>query len=234
MPPGYWARVRREWALADRIVVNSAWSRDALVAEGVPRARLSVVPLCCDPPGTAADSPAPDRPLRVLWMGRVDLMKGFPYFVQALEQLPARHLDVTVAGTLCVRRECLPSGVTYRGAVPYGDTDSLYAAADVLVAPTLSDGFGRTQLEAMRAGVPVITTPHCGAVVTDGVDGFVVPARDPAALAGALERLLDERARLGPMRAAARAKASAFSFERYAVSLLAELDGNALPEEEAP
>ena len=43
--------------------------------------------------------------------------------------------------------------------------------------PTLADSFGLVHLEALACGVPVITTPHCGSVVRDGVEGFIVPIR---------------------------------------------------------
>jgi glycosyltransferase involved in cell wall biosynthesis len=69
----------------------------------------------------------------------------------------------------------------------------------VFVLPTLSDGFAITQLEAMAHGLPVVTTPNCGRVVTDGVDGFIVPARDSRALADALVRLDSDRSLLREM-----------------------------------
>jgi glycosyltransferase involved in cell wall biosynthesis len=118
----------------------------------------------------------------------------------------------------------LPSGARVLGALPHGQTDALYRAADVLVAPTLSDGFGLTQLEAMSRGVPVITTPHCGRVVDDGVDGFVVPARDAGAIAARLTRLREEPDLLGRMQAAAARKAAGFTLQRYGDELTACID----------
>jgi glycosyltransferase involved in cell wall biosynthesis len=67
--------------------------------------------------------------------------------------------------------------------------------------PTISDGFAITQLEAMAHGLPVITTPNCGQVVTDGVDGFIVPVRDSQALADAIARLDGDRPLLRTMSA---------------------------------
>jgi len=53
--------------------------------------------------------------------------------------------------------------------------------------------------EAMAHGLPVVTTPNCGRVVTDGVDGLMVPARDGQALAEAIEQLDDDRSLLRKM-----------------------------------
>jgi glycosyltransferase involved in cell wall biosynthesis len=68
------------------------------------------------------------------------------------------------------------------------------------VLPTISDGFALTQLEAMSHGLPVITTPNCGEVVRDGIDGFVIPPADATALANALRTLLEDPERHQAMR----------------------------------
>jgi glycosyltransferase involved in cell wall biosynthesis len=76
-----------------------------------------------------------------------------------------------------------------------------YKDADVFVLPTLSDGFAITQLEALAHGLPIIATPNCGRVVEQGKTGYVVPARDGAALAESIMRFARNRelaAEMGP------------------------------------
>jgi glycosyltransferase involved in cell wall biosynthesis len=65
----------------------------------------------------------------------------------------------------------------------------------------------------MAHGLPVITTPNCGEVVHDGIDGFIVPARDSTALAKALESLDEDPERLEAMREAARQNISRFGLD---------------------
>ena len=65
----------------------------------------------------------------------------------------------------------------------------------------------------MAHGLPVLTTPNCGDVVRDGIDGFLVPARDSTALAKALETLADDPERLEAMREAARENVTRFGLE---------------------
>ena len=94
-----------------------------------------------------------------------------------------------------------------------------YRKADLFVLPTLSDGFAITQLEAMSHGLPVITTPCCGEVVSDGVDGFIVAPRDAEALAKTFLRYLAEPGLLRSHQTAAFAKSKQFTLERLAGNL---------------
>ena len=88
---------------------------------------------------------------------------------------------------------------------------------DVLVFPSLFEGFGLVILEAMSRGLPVITTAHTAGpdFIADGNDGFLVPIRSAPAIAEKLELLHREPARLAAMREAARAKATARTWDAY-------------------
>jgi glycosyltransferase involved in cell wall biosynthesis len=65
----------------------------------------------------------------------------------------------------------------------------------------------------MAHGLPVITTPNCGRVVTEGLDGFIIPPRDAAALANCLRTLLEDPERLQAMREAAQLASARFSLD---------------------
>jgi glycosyltransferase involved in cell wall biosynthesis len=92
-----------------------------------------------------------------------------------------------------------------------------YDWADVLVLPSISDTFALVVLEAMAAGVPVITTRNTGAsdIVRDSVDGFLVPVHDPEAIANKLQMLSDDRHLLQWMSKEACSRARDFSVEAY-------------------
>ena len=68
--------------------------------------------------------------------------------------------------------------------------EGLYRGSDVFLFPTLSDGFGLTQLEALGHGLPVIASRHCGQVVEDRVSGLVLPEVSPEAIADAIMQLV--------------------------------------------
>lgn len=196
-PDGYYERWRRELDAAGRIVVNSRWSFDALVAEGVTPGKIDEIPLCLSGPripGVSAKSyPSAfsgTRPLRVLFLGQINLRKGVPALLTAMKQLGSRPVELWMAGTLQFE---LPSGfrscgnIKWLGRVNRGLVAALYQKADVFVFPTHSDGFGMTQLEAQAWRLPVIASRNCGSVVRHGGNGLVLDEVTPEAIARALE-----------------------------------------------
>jgi glycosyltransferase involved in cell wall biosynthesis len=183
----YWKRIEAEWKAADAVLVNSEWSKQALVQQGVPAEKIITVPLALDLPRKEAPQPInPVGTLKALWLGSVVIRKGIQYLVEAARLLEGRDIEFLLAGPLAISREAVESFPRNIKVL-------------VFVLPTISDGFAVTQLEAMAHGLPVVTTPNCGRVVTDGVDGLIVPVRDGRALADALGRVEGDRALLREM-----------------------------------
>jgi glycosyltransferase involved in cell wall biosynthesis len=223
IPDAYHDRLAAEWAAADGVLVNSQWTKRALVQQGVAADKIAVVPIAYAPAAPVTPRPPrKDGTLHVLWLGQVILRKGIPYLFEAARQLRDENIRFTVAGWVGISETALasaPPNVRVIGPVARERTHQLYCDADVFVLPTLSDGFAITQLEAMSHGLPVIATDRCGEVVTDGVDGAIVPPADAAALAGAIARLAQDHARLAAMASAAAAKAMQFTLARFAEAL---------------
>ncbi len=193
-PESYFSRIRREWESASVILVNSDWSKSGLVQQGVPPEKIFVAPL-----GYRGSAPGRVREpwkktLRVLWVGTLCLRKGLPYAIQAAEQLAGCPVQFTFAGPCDVQLANLrfPSNAQYIGPVARGAAAQLYLDHDVFILPTLSDGFGLTQIEAMAHGLPVISTPCCGEVVEHNRSGFRVRPRAASDVADSIHRLLDE------------------------------------------
>ena len=100
---------------------------------------------------------------------------------------------------------------------PVSDIASLFAAADLLVAPTWYDPFSNACLEALAAGLPVITTPANGfsEILTPGVHGDITPAGNSHALAEAIEKWRAPQ-KLAAARVSCRLLASEYSIKRNA------------------
>ena len=199
-PAAYWDNWRRECSLADEIVVNSTWSRDALVSEVVPAHKLRVIPVAYEPSLKAKSfrrsypsAFTSDRPLRVLFLGQIILRKGVQQLLEAVKLLAGEAVEFWFVGPvqmivpeeLRVNAQC-----RWFGVVPRVEVDRFYRDADVFILPTLSDGFGLTQLEAQSWKLPVIASRRCGEVVRDGVNGVVLEEVSAAAIAEALLRLM--------------------------------------------
>jgi glycosyltransferase involved in cell wall biosynthesis len=199
-PRRYWADWREECALADRIVVNSLWSQAALEAEGVPAAKIRVVPLAYDEPKPFGAfrrfypaSFTPSRPLRVLFLGQINLRKGIASLLDAIRLLQAEPVEFWLVGPIQVS---IPADlrnhlrVRWIGPVSRAETARFYREADVFLFPTFSDGFGMTQLEAQAWNLPVIATKFCGDVVKDGNNGWLLSENSADAIAETLRRCL--------------------------------------------
>jgi glycosyltransferase involved in cell wall biosynthesis len=204
-------RRQREIALADVIIVNSSLTARSHIASGADPMKTFACLLGAPPP-IAEVRVGPERknqPLGVIWAGNFSLRKGAHYLLDAWKFLNARSAAIlNVYGKLLLPDRLLAAtteGIAFHGSVRQARLFNAFEQADILVFPTLSDGFGMVVAEAMAHGLPVITTDQAGAadLVTPN-NGFIVPAANPKALADALRWCLDNRERLQAMRFAAR------------------------------
>jgi glycosyltransferase involved in cell wall biosynthesis len=177
---------------------------------------------------------APDRTPRILFVGAVGGRKGVPYLLEAFGSLrPAaggrKRAELRLVGPVDARfvRAIggLPDGVEAAGVKTGDALAAEFRDADVFVLPSVEDGFGVVTTEAMAAGLPAIVSENCGSAdaVRDGVNGFVVPARDASALRDRIERLLADgelRARMG---AAAASSVRGWSWEESGEAHLREI-----------
>jgi glycosyltransferase involved in cell wall biosynthesis len=227
-PAAYYERVRREWEVADVILVNSEWSREAIISEGASPNKIEVLSLAYEADAqdgheASLTRNASNKLLRVLWLGQINVRKGIYYLVQAARLLEREPVQVLVTGPLQIHREFLaaaPANIRWLGPIPRNRVAQLYHQADVFLLPTLSDGFAITQLEAMTYGLPVITTPNCGRVVEHGRTGFIVPPRDAVALADAILRFVADPELAAAMAPRCREAAKSYSIEDYGNKLV--------------
>jgi len=226
-PSVYYDRVRREWELADVLVVNSEWTRELMIQEGADPSKIEVLPLAYEPEATLPFAPhppaAPSDTLRVLWLGQVNVRKGIHYLIEAARLLKGEKMHFDIVGPLGILPGAVaaaPTNMTFHGPVSRDLAAEWYRGADIFVLPTLSDGFALTQLESMAHGLPVIATHNCGRVVEDGKTGSIIPARDSQALAQALLAFVRNRALAPGMSPQCRKAASAYSVEAYGERLV--------------
>lgn len=219
-PAEYWKRWRNECDLADRIVVNSDWSREALLGEGVAADKIHVIPVAFESPSEPFNRTYPaafkaERPLRVLFLGQINLRKGAAQMFDAIEHLSGEPIEFWFVGP---KQVDLPNDVKWFGIASRNDVARYYREADVFILPTLSDGFGLTQLEAQSWKLPVIASRFCGEVVRDRHNGLVLEDVSGQAIAAALQELVRSPESLHAMSENSRVD-ERFSLQSLAASL---------------
>jgi glycosyltransferase involved in cell wall biosynthesis len=223
-------------AVFDRAGAVTACSEDLArraVALGAAPDRIDVVPYGVDTarfrpsPAARTDLRArigldPTRPL-VVAAGRLVRKKGFEYLIDAMKTIPAVDLAIAGEGDLAqeLRERASTAGVLDRvhflGNLPQDQVGSWFGAADVVAIPSVRDdsgnvdGLPNTVLEALASGTPVVATAAggIGSAVTHEASGVIVPERDAAALAAAIDGLLADPARRARLGAAGRAAVEA-------------------------
>lgn len=193
-------RVEEEYELADRIRVSSEWSKNSIVARGVPARKVHVLqqPVDLELFQPSETPRVVAGPLRICFVGSLDLRKGFVYLLRAMRIIGSKHVSLEIVGatgTRCCARLFAKESRGLNITSAPGDPLPAYQRAEVLVLPTLEDGSPFAVAEAMACGLPVIVTESCGSAewITSGRSGWVVPARQPEALAEAIETALRRR-----------------------------------------
>jgi len=163
--------------------------------------------------------------LRLVSVGRLEWKKGYEWMLAALPRLQDRGVDaeITIIGDgaysgavrLAVHQLGLDGTTTMAGPLPRAEVRRVLAGADVFVHGAVSEGFCNAVLEAQAMGLPVVTTDADGLPenVVDGVTGFVVPRRDPEAMAEALYRIAADPELRRRMGAAGRERAMRPEFQ---------------------
>jgi len=210
-PPDYWTSWRQECDLADRIIVNSEWSRQGLMHNGISTEQITVVPLGYDASEIGHQKPevrqsrsyparfTQDRPMRVLFLGQVNLRKGIARLLHAAQTLCDEPVEFWIVGPVQIadaETAVNNARVKWFGPVTRKETVEKYRAADVFLLPTLSDGFAITQLEAQAYGLPVISSKCCGGVVENDCNGIILEEPSVACIVAAIRGCVADPKRL--------------------------------------
>lgn len=189
---------------ADAAIANSHSGAAHFARYGFPTRKLVVIPNCMESIATPVDR-SPGNPPRIATVGRFVPQKDYPTILKSLAILKKREIpfaaDLVGHGPLedAVRRDVehleLASSVTLHINPP--NIPEILRTADIYLSASLFEGTSNSVMEAMNADLPVVATDvgDNSRLVLDGQNGFLVPPRDPAAIADKLQKLLDDPAR---------------------------------------
>lgn len=191
-----------EYEQANWISVPSKFCVDSLLARGISPAKVIKIPY-----GARLDrfwpepnhSPVNDDEFRVLFVGRAGPRKGFIDLIVAFSLLKYPRKRLTLIGSLSAEakrylNEANLHSVEFLGSVQNSRLREYYSRASVFVLPSIEEGLGMVMGEALACGCPVIASTNTGAsdLITDGVEGFIVPIRSPDRIAECLQQLADD------------------------------------------
>ncbi|ARJ67286.1 glycosyl transferase [Magnetospirillum sp. ME-1] len=204
----------------DHLIGNTPDIRDWIIAQGRPAGQVHYVPnFVADSRGATpvprASFDTPPGARLIVAMGRLHANKAFDVLLRAVEQIHDCYLWIAGEGPQRAELEALAAHLSVKPRVRFlgwrDDVAALYATGDLFVCPSRHEPLGNVVIEAWAAARPVIAAASQGPkqLITDGVDGLLVPVDDDQALSEAIRRLLDQ-----PDAARALAEAGRSAYER--------------------
>ena len=219
------ARKDKEINAADLVIVASSFTKQTLQLAPAFGKTVTIIPYGSPESVGEPVFRSQGGKLRILFVGALGQRKGLSYLLKAVAILGAA-VELTLLGRKTAET-CAPLNEALRRhrwipSLPHADVMEEMSRHDVLVFPSLFEGFGLVILEAMSRGIPVITTPNTGGpdVIRNGQNGFIVPIRSADAIAAHLDSLASDSGALSAMKHAAYEAARSFSWESYRKKLV--------------
>lgn len=215
---------QRTWKALDHVLCPSPYVRGHLIAQGVSEDRISLLPYPID----AWSHAVPDRtqrqgqPVTVGFVGAVNLRKGAPFFLQVARRFDPQRVRFVMVGKVQLHEQVISEfapHVQLVGPVPRDEVAPWMNQFDIFMFPSTCEGSAGAVMEAMASGLPIVTSPNSGSVVTQGHEGYVAPYDDVDKLAGLIEILVSSPELRHEMGRAARAKAESLDLDWYSRKL---------------
>lgn len=217
-----------EVASVDVLLVPSRFVAESYQAHGIFPKKLVVEPYGTDlsrfQPGPRPD----DNIFRVVCVSQISPRKGHIDLIAAWESLNLPQAELVLIGAMTPEMERVLASkrhlFSYRGRIPHAELSREFHRADVVVLPSIEDGFSYVPLEAMACGIPVIVSSNAGVseLIREGETGFVVPIRSPGVIAERIQALYECRERCTSMgQTASNMIRSGHSWSDYAERVIA-------------
>jgi starch synthase len=202
-----------EYEEADAITVPSRFAERSFIAAGVSADKVRRVAYGVDLKQFHSVAKPDSAYFDVIFIGAVTVQKGVPYLIEAFRNLKRHEKRLTIIGAIDPAlapwvRQIKDSDIRFHGPQPQAHLREYLSRSHVFVLASVQEGMALVQAEALACGCPIVVTENTGGedIIDDGVEGFVVPARNSNALTDALQRLADSPSLRDKMSNAALAK----------------------------
>ncbi|MEP2770519.1 MAG: glycosyltransferase family 4 protein [Fulvivirga sp.] len=220
-PESYRERLEQEPQEANMVIAASSFTKKTLVKSGIKEEKVKVLPLGFDHRFIPFEEKKEfDSNLKLLYTGRITQRKGVSYLLDAMKHLKG-HATLDMIGFVHGKGAGLvgyDDCYTLLQPMNQHDLFKTYHNYDALILPSLFEGFGLVIVEALAAGLPVITTKNTvGAdIIKNDFNGYLVEIRNSKAIEEAVEKLASKTdEEKSQMRANARSTAMKYSWKSY-------------------
>jgi len=225
---GKLSRKARELELAELVICPSQFVLESLPADARARKKCLFTPFGSPVVDLNGEKPRKLSGLRVLFAGALTQRKGLADLFAAMNMTNSREIQLVVMGSLLQPLAWYRhrfSDFVYESPRPHEDFLRLMQSCDVFVLPSIVEGRALVQQEAMACGLPLIATRNAGAddLIEEGVTGFLVPIRSPAAIAEKISWCAANRSRLSGMGIAAKQRAGELRWHAYGETIVSAI-----------
>ena len=205
-------RTKLELSFVDRFLCGSRFVQGSLAYSGISQDRCYVCPYGVDTeqfPYRQRMVKGAETPLSFVYLGQVSEHKGIAYLIDAFTQISPEEASLLCVGEIGIPERIvssLPENIILAGRMPHEEISSVLLESDVMLFPSLGDGFPLSLMEGMASGLPCVCTENTGTAdcIMDGLNGFVIPVQDSGAMLDKIKWFIRHRDQIPAMAAEAR------------------------------
>lgn len=214
-------RERKCYDYIDYFFVASPFNYESMIAYGVPREKLFLVPYGVDINQFYPVKRKEDGKFKILFLGTINRRKDVPSLLEAVHLTGKKNIELVLVGSVDPSiKDVLNDykkliNLEVKGFVKHDKINELYNNADIFIFPSLRESSAKIIYEALASGLPVITTYNTGSVIEDDKQGFIVPTKSPESIKDRILFLYNNPEERKKMSKAARRLAENYTWEDY-------------------
>jgi glycosyltransferase involved in cell wall biosynthesis len=194
-----------EYKLANKIIVPSKFAYKSFIDEGFDPSKLKIIELAgFNSKNFYPTSHPTNKTFEILYVGRITLNKGIAYLIESFKKINIENKRLRMFGIIeqdikkYLKNIKLPDNIEILKPIKHENLKYLYSKSNVLVQPSLFDGWSMVVTEALACGCPVVTTRNTGAsdIVKEGINGYVVPIMDSEAITEGIYKIYNDEKKL--------------------------------------